>query len=426
MRLNNRILFITVLPTLLINLAFARTIEVGEKKEYQKLSEAVLVASDHDTILLSKGIYFENFLEINKQLTILGINDPILDGRNKGTILLSKTSNINIDGITFQNTGRSSIKDYAAIRVQTCKVGAIKNNKFINTYFAIHVSGSNDILIKNNFIKGNAINETSSGNGIHIWKSYNIIVEGNKISYQRDGIYFEFSRNCIIKNNLSQNNVRYGLHFMFSPGNKYISNTFQKNGAGVAVMYTENIEMVDNEFYDNWGPSSYGLLLKDISRSTIKKNRFRQNTIGIYMEGASALQISENLFEGNGWALKLLGNCENDSLISNTFERNTFDLVTNSFNTGNNNYLFGNFWDKYKGYNLNKDPYGDVPYRPVSLFSIYVERIPSSVVLIKSFLVDLLDVIEKAFPSMIPETLIDEKPLMTKSPAHESRNQKSI
>jgi len=39
-------------------------------------------------------------------------------------------------------------------------------------------------------------------------------------------------------------------------------------------------------------------------------------------------------------------------------------------NTFNHNY-----WDKYDGYDLNKDRTGDVPYRPVSLFSMIAEKI---------------------------------------------------
>ena len=59
---------------------------------------------------------------------------------------------------------------------------------------------------------------------------------------------------------------------MFSDRCKYLHNRFKQNGAGVAVMYTENVQMTDNVFEDNWGGSSYGLLLKDISDSRIASN----------------------------------------------------------------------------------------------------------------------------------------------------------
>jgi nitrous oxidase accessory protein len=45
------------------------------------------------------------------------------------------------------------------------------------------------------------------------------------------------------------------LHFMSSHYNSYIGNTFRNNGAGVAVMYTHGIRMVNNVFEMNTGES---------------------------------------------------------------------------------------------------------------------------------------------------------------------------
>lgn len=59
---------------------------------------------------------------------------------------------------------------------------------------------------------------------------------------------------------------------MFSDYDAYHDNIFTDNGAGVAVMYTNHVEMTGNTFQDNWGPVSYGLLLKDINYSLIRGN----------------------------------------------------------------------------------------------------------------------------------------------------------
>src|SRR5690606_11204164 len=137
----------------------------------------------------------------------------------------------------------------------------------------IYVLNSNHCHVINNTIIGNAVNESTSGNGIHLWKSKYVHVSGNETSHNRDGIYFEFAENCTVRKNFSTSNLRYGLHFMFSNGNQYTGNRFSKNGSGVAVMYTHGVEMTDNVFEDNWGTASYGLLLKDISNSKIYGNK---------------------------------------------------------------------------------------------------------------------------------------------------------
>lgn len=76
------------------------------------------------------------------------------------------------------------------------------------------------------------------------------------------------------------------------------------------------------------------------------------------------------------------------------------------------NNFDGNYWDKYEGYDLKRDGIGDVPYRPVSLFSMVTENIPIASIFIKSLIVFLLDRSEKIIPSITPENLVDNKPLM--------------
>jgi nitrous oxidase accessory protein len=185
---------------------------------------------------------------------------------------------------------------------------------------------------------------------------------------------------------------------------------FHDNGAGVAVMYTKSVTMKGNRFEDNWGASSYGLLLKDIGDSFIDGNHFSRNTVGVYMEGTSRCAFSDNVFEANGWAVKIQANCDDNLFKRNNFLANTFDIATNGslvLNTVDQNY-----WDNYQGYDLDKNGVGDVPYHPVSLYSMVVEKMPSSVMLWRSFLVYLLDKTEKVVPSMTPENLKDIHPMM--------------
>ncbi|MFN3269945.1 MAG: nitrous oxide reductase family maturation protein NosD, partial [Candidatus Kapaibacteriota bacterium] len=64
------------------------------------------------------------------------------------------------------------------------------------------------------------------------------------------------------------------------------------------------------------------------------------------------------------------------------------------------------------GYDLNKDGIGDVPYIPVSLFTIIVQSNNYAVLLFRSFFVDIFEIAEKIFPSIVPKYLVDRKPSM--------------
>lgn len=390
--------------------AVCKDLFVSPESEIKSIKEAIILSTNGDRIIVKKGIYKENNLEISKSIEIKGEDFPVIDLEYIYQGFIIKKDNVKISGLEIKNIKVNYMTDLSAIKIENTSDCKIENNILSDTFFSIYLANSSRCLIKNNKISGKAESESSSGNGIHLWKCNQILIEYNEISGHRDGIYFEFVINAEITGNYSHNNLRYGLHFMFSDSNSYKENVFRENGAGVAVMYTKNIEMTGNRFEDNWGTASYGLLLKDISRSIIKNNIFYKNTTGIYMEGSDLINIEENEFNSNGWATKILGNCTNNKFSDNNFIGNTFDVSSNS--TRNDNMYSGNYWDKYNGYDINKDKTGDVPYRPVSLYSIIVEKIPESVILMRSFLVGLLDITEKAMPVFIPETLIDENPRM--------------
>ena len=130
------------------------------------------------------------------------------------------------------------------------------------------------------------------------------------------------------------------------------------------------------------------------------------------MKDATDLNLKKNLFEKNGWAVKLMANSSDNLFTMNNFLSNTFDVSTNSrqnFSTFSSNY-----WSKYDGYDLNKNGIGDVPYRPVKLYSVMVEQNEPSLILLNSIFIDLLDIAESVFPSLTPETLIDSTPLLKK------------
>ena len=79
------------------------------------------------------------------------------------------------------------------------------------------------------------------------------------------------------------------------------------------------------------------------------------------------------------------------------------------------NEFKNNYWDKYQGYDLNKDNIGDVEYHPLSLYSVLVEKNPAVMLLYRTFFVDILDKTEKVVPSLTPENFVDKIPSMKKN-----------
>lgn len=388
----------------------ARTIVVCPSCQWSTVKSAVETAQDGDTIRVKSGIYLENSIEIRASITLLGEGWPVIDGQGENEILIIFADDVTVSGLDLRNVGVSYLKDRAAIRLVECKGAVIQGNQLQDTFFGIYLQKSSHCTIKGNRIRGNADEEYSAGNAIHVWKANKILIEDNYTAGHRDGIYFEFVDSSQIVGNVSEHNLRYGLHFMFSNQDSYHKNTFRDNGVGVAVMFSKQISMTHNIFEDNWGGAAYGILLKEISDGELLHNIFKNNTRGIYAEGTNRLRIQHNDFIDNGWALDIKGNCDQNKIISNNFINNTFEVITNSKQNGNT--FLSNYWSQYRGYDLNRDGVGDVPHRPVSLFALLVDEIPASSMLLHSFLQRFMEFSEKTFPTLIPERLIDSKPMM--------------
>jgi nitrous oxidase accessory protein len=374
------------------------------------LSTALTTVKTGGTIIVMPGHYAVRGLNVTRPMGIYGRGLPVLDGEGKGEVLRVTADDVTVSGIKFTGTGVSYTQDRAALRVSNVGNCSIVSNHFENVLYGIYLAKVTRCLVANNVLSASGRTEARSGNGIHLWAAREITIENNRVSGFRDGIYFEFVHDTEVRRNVSEKNLRYGLHFMYSDDCNYIGNTFRDNGSGVAVMYTKRVHMIGNHFEHNWGSAAYGLLLKEIADSRIEHNVFQENTTGLYADGADRIRAIGNDFNRNGWAVKVGGSTQDGLFTANNFTDNTFDVTTNS-NEPSTKFV-GNFWGAYKGYDLNRDGVGDIPHPPVRLFAVIVERAPQAIVLMRSALVALLDATERAMPSLTPELFVDPKPAM--------------
>nr|WP_310993182.1 nitrous oxide reductase family maturation protein NosD [Aequorivita sp. S2608]MDS1298686.1 nitrous oxide reductase family maturation protein NosD [Aequorivita sp. S2608] len=388
----------------------SNTITVCATCSVKTIQQAVNQATEGDTVLVKKGVYKEANIKINKSITLIGEDLPTIDGEEKGEIITIGADNVTLDGFKIINVGVSYTTDYAAVRVVKSQGFTIQNLELEKLFFGIYLQKSDDGKVLNNTVRGEAVTEFNSGNAIHLWYCKNVEVRGNDVQRVRDGIYLEFSDNIRIIDNFSKGNVRYGLHFMFSNDNYVINNVFETNGAGIALMFSKFMEVHNNVIKNNWGTAAYGLLLKEVNDANIKNNTFKENTVGITVEGSNRLEYSNNDFVSNGYALRVKGACYENFVVKNNFLYNSFDISYNG--RINDNKFDNNYWSSYTGYDLDKNGIGDVPFRPVKLFSYIVNRTPETIILMRSLFIDIIDFSEKVSPVFTPDDLMDENPQM--------------
>ena len=374
------------------------------------IGEAIRIARPGARIVVQAGVYREPTIVVTHPVTIVGEPGAVLDGEEERQIMTVQADDVTIRGLEFRRVGTSHIEDRAAIKVQDATNCVIEDNRIEDAFFGIYLARVDRCRISRNRLHARKGKESASGNGIHLWTSNHVTIEANEITGHRDGIYLEFVHESDVRDNVSEQNLRYGMHFMYSDDCRYVRNTFRRNGAGVAVMYTKRVEMTDNRFEDNWGSASYGLLLKEILEPELRGNRFARNSTGLLIDGVTRLRAERNQFTENGWAVKLLASAQDGRFTGNEFLRNSFDVATNSRETTTS--FAGNYWDDYEGYDLDRDGTGDVPHHPVKLFSLLIAQNEPMLITLRSPFVTLLDLAERALPSITPETLVDASPSM--------------
>ncbi len=400
----------------LLSLAAASTaratdLTVGPGARFATITAALAAAQPGDRVLVRAGTYREATLVVRTpRLTVQGDGWPVLDGQGAREVMVIAADDVTVRGLVLTNTGVSSLEDRAGIRARDARHCVIERNRLRDNLWGIYLQRATDCIVRDNDIVAHGLKQTESGNGIHLWYSSGARIERNHIRGHRDGIYFEFSTLGITRDNVSEQSQRYGMHFMFSDSCRYEHNIFRDNNSGVAVMYSRGVVIHDNRFERSWGSAAYGLLLKDIMGGEISDNVFSRNSTGLFVEGSSRLDVRGNEFTQNGWAAKVLADADENRFTANRFSGNAFDVTTNSSSA--NSTFDGNWWDEYKGYDLNRDGVGDVAFHPVRLFALVVEQHPAALLLLRSPLVSILDAAEHVLPVLTPEALVDKHPLM--------------
>ncbi len=390
--------------------AGAAELRVGQGERFATMAAALSAASPGATIRVMPGRYVEPTVVVRvPDIAIVGAPGAVLDGEGARELMVLAAPRVTVRGLTFRNTGVTHMEDRAAVRAIEADDCVIADNGFEGALFAVYLQQSAGCTVEGNQIQGAGTGEATNGNGVHLWHSPNARIFRNRISGQRDGIYFEFSDGALAVGNESIGNIRYGLHFMFSNSCRYERNTFRHNGAGVAVMYSHDITMTENRFEQATGSAAYGLLLKEITDGALHGNTFADKATGLLLDGASRLDSRDNVFRANGWAVRLMASALDNRFVRNRFSANAFDVATNSRTVRSS--FDGNWWDEYRGYDLDRDGHGDVPFRPVRLFALVVEKHPESLLLLRSPVTVVLDAAERVFPVLTP-ALADPHPLM--------------
>lgn len=385
-----------------------------------QLATAIAAAAPGATIVVDGGVY-EGFLEIDRSLTLIGRNWPVIDGQGQGTVVRITAAGTTVEGFLIRNSGDTLDQEHSGIVVEA-RDAIIRGNRLEETLFGIDLRRAHGSLVEGNSIKSKALDVARRGDPVRVWNSSDVTLSGNRIDAGRDVLLWYAERLHVVDNDIIGG--RYGLHFMYSDDALIERNRLLENSVGVYLMYSRRMTMLNNTVASNRGPSGYGLGLKDMDDSIVVDNLFLDNRVGAYLDASPREIDSIGRFEGNIFAYNDIGIEMMPSVRRNEFQANSFidneeqvaiagrgggEPGANAWTVGG----AGNYWSDYAGFDAGRDGYGDVPYRSERLFEELMRREPALRLFLYSPATNALDFAAKAFPVVRPQPkLEDSAPMM--------------
>jgi len=275
------------------------TVDDDGDENYSKIQDAIDNASDGDIIKVYSGVYHE-FITINKQLTILGIEEnengkPIVNAVGKEFAVTFTADNCIFEGFWVMNTskGDNTWKYFAGIK----------------------------ILSDNNVLKNNIISNCE--NGIWIEKSNSNTLDNNNLSFNKVEIYILESCNNTISNNTFSNHNLAIQAWYHSDNNKFLNNKIK--GVGFYLWESSNNEIINNKITSNLESSEIGIGLI----SLCFKNKIIGNIISNMQTGIAFSLSDNNLVSGNNILNNSMFGMQLYQSDKNTIKHNNF--INNGF-----------------------------------------------------------------------------------------------
>ncbi|HEY8122079.1 MAG TPA: nitrous oxide reductase family maturation protein NosD [Myxococcota bacterium] len=321
-----------------------------------------------------------------------------------------------LEGFTVDGSGARFEHADAAVRIEA-DGGRVEGLRIEHALFGILAERVKRVRIARNEISGNAAKALGlRGDAIRLWEVRGSDVVGNRVEDARDVVAWYAPGNRFADNVIARG--RYGIHFMYSHDCHVEDNRFDANVVGVFVMYSRGVVLERNEIQRSAGAAGMGIGVKEAGAITIRDNRLVNNTVGLYLDTSPLDRrdhnwIDGNLLAGHDRAIVFLGGAARNHIRANTLRGNTLQVALEGGGDALAAEWRGNSFDDYRGYDLDGDGVGDLPYEPRSLAAEWTQHAPALALFRGTPALALVEWLGAAVPLFRPTTLlIDPSPRM--------------
>lgn len=402
-----------------VSLAGGPSLLVSPAGPYTTIQAALADAHNGDEIVVRAGTY-AGPLVVDKSVTLTGVDRPVIDGGQEGTVVTLAAPNIYFHGFHIQGSGNEPDRDHAGL-ILTAPNITVEDNLLTDVLFGVFIAQADNAIVRNNEISSKSQYDTGrKGDSIRLWYSQNALIEDNYIHDARDMVVW-YSSNMILRHNLVERN-RYGIHLMYADQAQLIANEMVNNSVGIYTMYSHEVTIQDNLIHGQRGPSGYGLGFKDADYVTVTGNVLVDNGGGVFLDGTpfnpqGFSHFQDNILAFNDVGVILLPAVRNNQFDHNTFWENIEQVAIQGGTASGQNVWQNNYWSDYTGFDGDGDGLGDTPYQAERFFEGLTDQEPRLRLLIYSPAAQAIEFAGRAFPIIRPQPkLTDQTPSLVPAP----------
>jgi PGF-pre-PGF domain-containing protein len=347
--------------------------------DFTNIQDAIVAASEGDTIIVEPGTYTERLSFRKDNLTLRSsTGNPadvkIISSNPDDTDKLNFAVFIMGDNVTFQGVTVSG--GYYGILLQLSNNCSINDCMLTNNYLSgLFIGGS----YNNSILNCTTYNNTAGG--LYLTDSAN--------NYFANNSMFGNSVNCVLisqKDIIDISNTVEGKPIYYLSGVSDVVIDKDSNAGLVHLVDCSNITVKDIEVEKNY----YGTYLYNTSNSTIKNSTYTKNFRGIYLDYSTNNTVSNCTSDSNrNYGIALIESSYN--LIYNNYFNNTDNvlisgILSNQWNismtSGTNiiggDYIGGNYWAKPNGSGWSQvnPSTGDGFCEPYTLTACNIDNLP--------------------------------------------------
>jgi nitrous oxidase accessory protein len=325
-----------------------------------------------------------------------------------------------LEGLELRGSGDRYAAEDAGVRIERASDVALERLRIDDVLFGVFAAQADRCRMEDVTVVGKDLDDTRRGDGIRLWYSSHCVVRRARVERSRDVVVW-YSQGTVFEDSEVRRS-RYGLHYMYSDHNRFRGNRFEDNQVGAAIMYSHDVELVENTFSFSNGVSAYGLLVKDADDIFVERNRFVGNATALFFDGApqsrgGRVVLHQNLVARNDVGLALQPLSRGLEIWENAFTGNLVQVQVQGAGSAEANVWAkhgrGNFWSDAMPYDRDRDGVSELPFRLESGYEGLADAHPVLTFFQGSAASEAVDLAARLFPVFVRRTkLVDPHPLV--------------